>query len=46
MMLKIIKDTDKEVYKMYSTQPVPDKIVDATVKENKAVPIREQKQPE
>lgn len=35
-----------QVYKMYSTQPVPDKIVDATVKENKTIPVREQKQPE
>lgn len=39
-------DIITQVYKMYSTQPVPDKIVDATVKENKSVPIREQKQPE
>jgi len=39
-------DVIKEVVKMYSAQPVPDKVVDATVKENKTIPVREQKQPE
>ena len=33
-----------EVYKMFSTQAIPDKIVDSTVSENKSIPIREQKQ--
>lgn len=32
------------VYKMYSTQPIPDKVVDSTVKENKNVPLTQQKQ--
>ena len=45
-MLKVIKDTEKEVYKMYSTQPIPDKIVDSTTAENKGIPIIQQKQPE
>lgn len=35
-----------EVYKMYSTQPIPDKLVDATVSENKGVPTIQQKQSE
>lgn len=35
-----------QVVKMYSSQPVVDKIVDATVKEEKTTPIREQKQAE
>ena len=35
-----------EVYKMYSTQPIPDKVVDATTSENKGIPIIQQKQPE
>jgi len=33
-----------EVYKMFSTQPLPDKLVDATVSENKNVPLIQQKQ--
>ena len=33
-----------EVYKMFSTQPLPDKLVDSTVKENKNVPLNQQKQ--
>ncbi len=35
-----------QVYKMYSTQPIPDKVVDATVSENKAVAATQQKQAE
>lgn len=35
-----------QVVKMYSQQPVIDKVVDATVKEEKTTPIREQKQAE
>lgn len=34
----------QEVYKLYSTQPIPDKLVDATVKESKNVPLNQQKQ--
>jgi len=34
-----------EVYKMYSTQPVPDKVVDSTQSELKTIPINDQKQP-
>lgn len=34
----------KEVYQMYSTQPIPDRIVDATNKEMKGVPPNQQKQ--
>ena len=34
-----------EVYKMYSTQPIPDKVVDATAKEQKGNPINKQTQP-
>lgn len=37
-------DVLTEVYKMYSSQPIPDKLVEATSKENKNVPLREQKQ--
>jgi len=33
-----------EVYKMYSTQPIPDKTVDATVAEQKGMPMNQQKQ--
>jgi len=33
-----------EVYKMYSTQPIPDKLIDPTVKENKNVPLKQQQQ--
>lgn len=36
-----IKET---VYKMYSTQPIPDKVIDSTVKENKGIPLAGQKQ--
>lgn len=32
----------KEVYGLYSTQPIPDKIVDATVKESKGIATNEQ----
>lgn len=39
-------DIITEVYKLYTTQPVPDKVVDSTAKEEKTVPIREQTQPE
>lgn len=37
-------DVVTEVYKLYSTQAIPDKVVDSTVKEEKSMPIREQKQ--
>lgn len=33
-----------EVFKMYSQQPVPDKLVDSSVKEQKGVPIKQQSQ--
>lgn len=33
-----------EVYKMYSTQPLPDKVVEGTVAELKNVPLNQQKQ--
>lgn len=32
------------VYKLYSSQPIPDKLIDPTVKENKAVPLKQQRQ--
>lgn len=35
-----------QVVQMYAPQPTIDKIVDPTVKEEKTIPIREQKQPE
>lgn len=35
-----------EVYKMYSTQPIPDKLVDSSVAESKGQPTQQQKQPE
>lgn len=35
----------KQVYQMYSTQPIPTKIVDATQSEQKGIAINEQKQP-
>jgi hypothetical protein len=38
-------DVITEVYKMYSTQPIPDKLVDATVKEQKNIPTNQQQQP-
>ena len=34
----------QEVYKMYSTQPIPDKVVEGTVKEQKNAPLNQQKQ--
>lgn len=37
-------DIVTEIYKLYSTQAVPDKVVDSTQKEEKSVPIRQQKQ--
>jgi len=37
-------DIITQVYKMYSSQPIPDKTVDATVAENKGVPLNQQKQ--
>lgn len=37
-------DVIKEVYQMYSTQPIPDRVVDSTVKENKNIPLTQQKQ--
>lgn len=36
----------QEVVKMYSSQPVPDKVVDSTSKEEKSAPINQQKQPD
>lgn len=39
-------DIITEIYKMYTTQPVPDKVVDSTTKEEKTSPIREQTQPQ
>lgn len=38
-------DIIKEVYAMYSTQPIPDKVVDATTAELMKTPMREQSQP-
>lgn len=35
-----------EVYKMYSSQPIPDKVVDSSVAEQKGNPVNQQKQPE
>lgn len=35
----------QEVYKLYSTQPIADKVVDATSKEEKSIPINKQTQP-
>lgn len=32
------------VYKLYSSQPIPDKLVDATVKEDKGMPTKQQRQ--
>jgi len=37
-------DVIKEVYQLYSSQPLPDKLVDATVSENTNVPLIQQKQ--
>lgn len=34
----------QEVYKLYATQSIPDKVVDSTVKENKNIPLKEQSQ--
>lgn len=39
-------DIVKEVYAMYSTQPIPDKVVEATAKELIKVPINDQRQPQ
>lgn len=39
-------DIIKEVYALYSTQPIPDKVVEATAKELIKVPINDQRQPE
>lgn len=36
----------QEVFKMYSQQPTAGKIVDATVKEEKGIPVTQQKQAE
>lgn len=38
-------DILREVYKMYSTQPIPDKVVDSTQSELKGVQVNDQKQP-
>ena len=37
-------DVITEVYKMYSSQPIPDKVVDATQKELKNIPLDNQRQ--
>ncbi len=37
-------DIITQVYKMYSTQPIPDKVVDATSAEKKGEPLNQQKQ--
>lgn len=37
-------DIVKEVYQLYSTQPLPDKLVDSTVSESVNVPLTQQKQ--
>jgi len=37
-------DIITQVYKMYSTQPIPDKTVDSSVSEQKGVPVNQQKQ--
>ncbi len=34
----------QEVFKLYISQPVPDKVVDGTVKENKSIPLKQQQQ--
>lgn len=34
----------QEVWKMYSQEPIPDKLVDSTAKENKSVPLKQQQQ--
>lgn len=34
----------QEVYKLYISQSIPDKVVDSTVKENKNIPLKEQSQ--
>lgn len=34
----------QEVYKVYSTQPVPSRLVDATTSEDKGTPVNQQKQ--
>jgi len=39
-------DIITEVYKLYSSQPIPTKVVDATAKEQKNNPIKEQSQPQ
>lgn len=39
-------DIVKEVYGMYSTQPIPDKVVEATAKEQIKIPINDQRQPQ
>ena len=36
----------QEVYKLYSTQPIPTKVVDSTASEQKGIPVVQQKQPE
>mgnify|MGYP005608342417 FL=1 len=39
-------DIIKEVYGLYTTQPIPDKVVDSTTKELIKVPINDQRQPQ
>ena len=39
-------DIIKEVYGLYTTQPIPDKVVDSTTKELIKVPVNDQRQPQ
>jgi hypothetical protein len=39
-------DVIKEVYALYTSQPIPDKLVDSTVKENIRIPTIQQRQPQ
>lgn len=39
-------DVVKEVYALYTSQPIPDKLVDSTVKENIRIPTIQQRQPQ
>lgn len=35
----------QEVWKMYSQEPIPDKLVDSSVKQQKNIPVKQQQQP-
>lgn len=39
-------DIITQVFKMYSSQPIPDKLVDSSIKESKGMPTQQQKQAE